>query len=213
MTTVLQSPTADRVRAACEQFDRENALAEQTLDELFRLYPTNGDPRHVLLKVVAVNSLCHTCIFALDTVARHIHALHREIDSALAAGSPEIVDTIARVTVKGKVYNLFSFATKYCNRHNPEAYPIYDAHVDRHLWELQKQSHFSSFLHPDLWNHSRFLKIATDFRGFYGLDSFTFKEIDKFLYLEGAPPTPAVSDAEPCGPGAFDFYPAEEVAS
>lgn len=213
MTTALLLPNADRVRAACETFDRENQLTEHALEELFRQYPQNSDTRHVLLKVVAVNSLYQTCIFALETVARHIQQHHKEIDSALAAGSPEIVDKIARVTVKGKVYNFFSFATKYCSWQNPHAYPIYDSHVDRYLWTLQQQDHFSSFLHPDLWNYPRFHKIVSEFRSFHGLDSFTFKEIDKFLYLDGAPPKIETAEPEPCGPGAFDFYPAEELTN
>ena len=85
MNAILQTPTADTVKAACERFDRENELIEQTLSELFQQYPRNDDLRHVLLKVVAVNALYHTCIYALDTVARHIYAHGAEIDAALAA--------------------------------------------------------------------------------------------------------------------------------
>jgi hypothetical protein len=213
MTTATLIPNAERVRAACDQFDHEHELVEQTLEALFHQYPENGDPRHVLLKVVAINSLYHTCIFALDVVARHIHAHHKEIDSALAAGSPEIVEKIAKVTVKGKVYNFFSFATKYCSWHNPHAYPIYDTHVDHYLWTLQQHNHFASFLHPDLWHYSKFLNIMTNFRNFHGLDSFTFKEIDKFLFLEGAPHSSPLPDPSEAGPGAFDFYPTEELTS
>jgi hypothetical protein len=213
MTTAIQIPTAERVKSACEQFDHENELVEQTLAELFHQFPGNGDPRHVLLKVVAVNSLYHTCIFALDVVARNIHEHHQEIDAALKAGSPEVIDLIARVKVKGKIYNFFSFATKYCSWQNPTAYPVYDSHVDHYLWALQQQSGFASFLHPDLWNSAKFLRIMNDFRGFHGLNSFTFKEIDKFLYIEGAPPPPAIMEEQHHGVGAFDFYPTEELTS
>ena len=212
MNAVLDTPTAERVKATNAKFDVENELTEETLGELFRLNPQNGNLRHVLLKVVAVNSLYHTCIFALDTVARHIHANHEQIDAALAAGSPEVVDLIAHVKVNGKVYNFFSFATKFCSWHNPAAYPIYDAHVDHYLWNLQQQDHFASFLHPDLWNYSKFLQIMTAFRDNHGLSTFTFKEIDKFLYLEGVPAKNLTPQPEPCGPGAFDFYPAEDVS-
>jgi hypothetical protein len=213
MTTAILIPNAERVKAACEQFDHDNELVEQTLEELFRQYLANSDPRHVLLKVVAVNSLYHTCIFALDVVARHIHEHHKEIDAALAAGSPEIVEKIARVRVKGRIYNFFSFATKYCSWQNPTAFPIYDAHVDHCLWTLQHHNHFASFLHPDLWNYPKFLKIMTDFRTFHGLNEFTFKEIDKFLYLEGAPKAAAFPDGPHSAVGAFDFYPTEELTS
>jgi len=213
MTTAALIPNAERVKAACEQFDHDNALVEQTLEELFRQHPANSDPRHVLLKVVAVNALYHTCIFALDVVASHIHEHHKEIEAALAAGLPEIIDLIAKVKVRGKIYNFFSFATKYCSWQNPTAFPIYDTHVDHCLWTLQQHNHFASFLHPDLWNYPKFVKIMTGFRSFHGLDSFTFKEIDKFLFLESAPRAAASPDEPRLGAGAFDFYPTEELTS
>jgi len=206
-------PTPERVDAAIQKFDHDNELAEQALKELFRQYPGNGDLRHVLLKIAAVNSLCQTCIFAMDAVARHIHAHHEEIDSFLAAGSIEAVDKIAKVTIKGKVYNFFSFATKYCSWQNPDAYPVYDSHVDHYLWTLQQHNRFASFLHPDLWNYSRFHKIMTDFRKFHGLNSYSFKQIDKFFFVEAAPPAPAIPEEQHHGVGAFDFYPTEELTS
>jgi hypothetical protein len=211
MSTALKLPTPELVKAACQQFDSENTLAEQTLTELFELYPKNDNSRHVLLKVVAVNSLYRTHIFALEPVAEHILLHHKDIDAALAAGSPEIVDIIAKIKIKGRLFNFFSFATKYASWHNPAKYPIYDSHVDEYLWKLQKQNHFTSFLHPDLWTYPKFLKVMTDFRSFHGLDNFSFKEIDKFLYLECAPHAPLPVDAQPVGPGAFDYYPAEEI--
>jgi hypothetical protein len=213
MIATVHPPTPERVKTACLRFDREQELAEETLRELFRLYPSNEDVRGVLLKVVAVNALHHTCIFALDQVARHIHEQHTEIDAALAEGSLAVVDRIARIKVHGKMYNFYSFATKYCSWQNPAGYPMYDAHVDHYLWTLQQQDHFASFLHPDLWDYAKFHRIMTDFRRFHGLKKFSFREIDKFLSFEAAPPKASVVEVEPCGPGAFDYYPADELAN
>ena len=213
MSATVKLPTPELVRAACQQFDNEDALVEGTLTELFEQYPRNDDPRHVLLKVVAVNSLYHTMIFSVRTVAEHIYANHAEIDRILAAGSPEIIDVIAKIKVNGKLFNFLSFASKYASWHNPSAYPIYDSHVDEYLWKLQKQNNFASFLHPDLWSYPRFVKILNEFRSFHKLQAFSFKEIDKFLFLEGTPPKTSTPDPEPCGPGAFDYYPAEEMAN
>jgi hypothetical protein len=211
MQNAIQPPTAERVRAACNVFDQENELTEQALTELFRQYPQNNDARHVLIKVVAVNALYYTNIYALQAVASHIHLNHSEIDAALAAGSPDIVDKIAKIKVSGKIYNFFSFATKFCSWHNPLAYPIYDSHVDHYLWTLQKQDHFKGFLHPQLWDYPKFLEIMIAFKQTHGLTDFSFKEVDKFLFLEGAPPKSTVPTPEPGGPGAFDYYPAEEL--
>jgi hypothetical protein len=98
----LRTPTAALVRAACEDFDRDNPVIEPALKELFSQYPYNNDIRHVLLKVVALNALYSTQIpiysqkipNALD-VAQHIYQKALDIDSALAAGLPGIIETIA----------------------------------------------------------------------------------------------------------------------
>jgi hypothetical protein len=212
MRATLEMPTPETVKAACARFDHDNQAAEHALTELFQQYPHNRDLRHVLLKVVAVNSLYHTCIYALDTVARHIHAHAEELDTALAAGSPHIVDKIAKVKVQGKVHNFFAFATKYCSWHQPDKFPIYDSRVDCYLWALQQQRPFApAFMHPHLWDYPKFHTIAVAFRDAHGLSAFTFKEIDKFLYLQGEPRVSAIPDEPQPGVGAFDFFPAQET--
>jgi hypothetical protein len=194
MNTVLPTPTTELVTAAGKDFDLENKDIEEALEELFRQYPGNGDLAHVLLKVVALNALYSTRIPVYSTdipnvldVARHICQNAREVDSAMADGSPEIVDKISRVAVaekKGRTY--FSFATKYCSRHRPAAYPIYDANAEACLWHYRKQHGFSTFRREG-YDYPEFVRIVESFRDFplYGLGSFTFKEIDKFLFQYG----------------------------
>jgi hypothetical protein len=213
MNTALQTPSAESVKAACERFDRENQAAEHALNELFHQYPHNTELSHVLLKVVAVNSLYHTYVFDVNIVARHIHSNIPGLDSALAAGSHEIIHQIAKVNVNGKAHNFYSFATKFCSWHNPDAYPIYDSRIDHYLWDLQQHNHFASFNHPDLWDYPKFHKIMTAFRDFHGLASCTVKDLDKFLDLQRAPLPTLMPDHPHTGPGAFDYYPAEELTS
>jgi hypothetical protein len=212
MSILLETPSTESVRAACERFDRENALAEQTLAELFQQYPRNDDLRHVLLKVVCVNALYNTCIFTLEAVARHIHDHAGEIDALLQEASPSVIDVIAKMNVQGKKYNFYSFATKYCSWHNPDAYPIYDAHVDQYLWKAQQRQPFAGFQHPDLCNYARFHDIMQSFRTAYGLEDFSFKDLDKFLYMQWQRPASTAADEPQPGPGAFDFFPAPELA-
>jgi hypothetical protein len=212
MNAILEIPSVESVKAACERFDHENESTELALTELFRQYPGNTDLRHVLLKVVAVNALYHTCIYALDAIARHIQAHGEEIDQALKSGSPQIVDKIAKVNVRGKVHNFFAFATKYCSWHQPEKFPIYDSRVDAYLWNLQLHKPFApGFIHPHLWDYPKFQSIVIAFRDAYGLGSFTFKEIDKFLYLQGEPKSLPVPEHPEPGVGAFDFFPEQEA--
>ncbi len=188
MEAALAVPNAALVREACEQFDRENGIIEKALADLFSAYPANDNPSHVLLKVVALNSLYSTRVLAVLKLADHISGQGATLDPALAAGSAEAVDSIARIKIGEKDFAFYSFATKYCNWHQPNLFPIYDSRVDKYLWLLKKKGAFccESFSHhQDLYDYSIFCNIMTAFRGQFGLSSFTFKEIDKFLWSQG----------------------------
>jgi hypothetical protein len=194
-------PNEHRVRMACEKFDEENVIVERALKELFTQYRDNDDHAHVLLKVVTLNRLYSTNILAVHDVAKHIYERAQGIDSALAVGSPEIVDEIAKVTIRttGAVRSNYSFATKYCSWHNLTSYPIWDSRVDRYLRSLRGTT-FAKFLnaHGDLWMHYReFVEIMTAFRDHYKLGLFNFKDIDKFLWFCGEKPAARDSDEPP----------------
>jgi len=187
MKVLLCEPNAERVNHACEKFDEQFKVTENALGELFSLFPVNTDPSHVLLKVVVLNRLYSTQILAVHAVADHIYQIGREIDDELAAGSLEIVKKIATVKIGEKERVNFSFASKFCNWHRQEIYPIYDSHVDKYLWGLLKQVSYTDpiFTHDSLWNYPEFVKVMESFRKHYGLDLFTFKQVDKFIWLQG----------------------------
>src|SRR5206468_1151652 len=103
----------------------------------------NTSLEDILLKVVALNDLYRTGILATYRVAEHIFQLN--IDPLLEAGQSEAVARIARVQLGTVARNNYSFATKYCAWHNPDAYPIYDSYVDNLLWGYKKQDQFDTF--------------------------------------------------------------------
>jgi hypothetical protein len=182
-------PTQDLVRSACKEFDEGNAIVEAALRELFQQYPHNDNEPQILFKVVILNRLYSTNIFAVHDMAHHIWMQGKDIDSALAEGDPEIVDKIAPVTITAtlKGRNNYSFASKYCSWHNDVAYPIWDSRVDRYLRSLRRTD-FAKFLPAggELWNrYPEFVTLMTAFRNFYDLRSFSFKDIDKFLWKHG----------------------------
>ena len=68
----------------------------------------------------------------------------------------------------------------------PDAYPIYDSFVDRLLWEYQRLDRFSAFKRNDMWSdYLKYRQIIEDYRQFYGLTEFSFKQLDKFLWQYG----------------------------
>jgi len=58
-------PTADRVRADCEQFDKESRACEWVLTQLFQKFPENTDFEEVFVKTRVLNTLYSTQIRAV----------------------------------------------------------------------------------------------------------------------------------------------------
>lgn len=140
------------------------------------------------MKVVALNSLYTTRILAVLKLAHHIADLGARLDSALAAGSREAVTLIAEAGNADSDLSFYTFATKYCNWHQPNLYPIYDSRVDKYLWALKKQGAFQCEAlagRQDLREYPQFCVVMTAFREQFGLGSFTFKQIDEYLWSQG----------------------------
>jgi hypothetical protein len=181
-----EEPTPALVRQYVRSFDAGSAgLADRALTELFGAFPENRLYEHVLLKVVALNSLYNTYILNLAPVADHIW--RHNIDPKLAQGAPELVNEIALTPHKdGKIRRNYSFATKYCAWHNPDAYPIFDSYVEKLIWEYQRFDKFSDFRRGDLTNNYPTYKYTLEaFRQRYRLMDFSFKDLDKFLWGYG----------------------------
>ena len=85
----------------------------------------------------------------------------------------------------GRNHYYYSFATKYCSFHRPESYPIFDSRVKEYIWQLRNEGGLRRFQQQVLWNYSEFKKIIDELRDQYGLQDFTYKQIDAFLFLEG----------------------------
>lgn len=160
------------------------ALQERSLALLFQAFcPNNTSLEHVLLKVSALNDFYSTNIFDTYSVARHIVKLN--IDPLLAQANKELVNKLAQVPIRDKVRNFYSFASKYCNHHRSDEYPIYDQYVEKMLVHFSKNDRFVAFAKPELKNYERFLEIILAFRRHYGLTQFSLRQIDIYLWLAG----------------------------
>jgi len=138
-------------------------------------------------KYVVLNSdpLYHETIPTIFEVAEHI--VNLGIDSDLRRGVDGLVRSLATVEVPPKKVRFnYSFATKYCSWHNPEAYPIFDSRVYAYLCHLVNHGCIDRFIRNDMWDYPIFKRTIEGFKERNRLGEFTFKEIDKFLYLQGA---------------------------
>lgn len=195
-TFVPSSPSATFhiPRPSCEEVERYlhrwNTTAdlfqpETVLKKLFtETHPKNNSIDDIILKVAALNTVYNTYIYSVYPVAQHILSL--KIDERLSAGDETLVNELMRVlyTDGGKIEH-YSFATKYCSFHNPDAFPIYDSYVGKILQYYRNQEGFSDFKNSDLKNYPHFKRILSDFRQHFGLEKYTTKEFDQYLWQFG----------------------------
>ena len=190
----IPEPSIEEVDKYLEKWkcNEEYCNKEKALNKLFfEICPKNTDIKDILLKASTLNDFYSTNIFSIYPVAEHIYKM--KIDSKLEEGDISAVSDIKSVVIGGKKKELYSFASKYCSHHNPEEYPIYDSYVDEVLWYFRKHPNcsdsenpnFSNFKRKDLKDYGEFKKILLKFRNHYGLNEYTLKQIDQYLWQLG----------------------------
>jgi len=201
----LLRPTVALVEWYSAQFSAGDAgMADAGLRRLVDAFPHNSELSDVLLKVAAINAIYATNIYAIFPVARHIRDL--QIDARLAKRDPTLVSDIAAIQIAGKHRFNYSFASKYCAWHVPEAYTIYDSYVDWLLWRYQVEEQFFSggFRRYELRDYSRFIYIHQAFRSHFSLERLALKEVDHFLWLYGQKAMTGAADADGSAPLSGD---------
>ena len=159
-------------------------LQEKSLDKLFfYTYPNNNDIAEILVKCSSLNDFYSTNIFSIFPVAKHI--LDLNIDERLRSGDAELVNDIAKISIGGKERTFYSFATKYCSHHFPNDFPIYDSFVEKVLLHFKKADGFVEFSKDDLKTYKKFKEILFLFKKHYGIDEYSLKDIDRYLWLLG----------------------------
>jgi hypothetical protein len=159
-------------------------LQEAALNRLFiELAPHNKDISDILVKAATLNDFYSTNIFSIFPVAHHILSL--DIDERLVSGDETLVDDIKNVVIGGKPKQFYSFATKYCSHHNPDAYPIYDSYVDEVLCYYRDLEEFSIFTKSDLKVYGHFKAILRDFQVHFSLERYSLKQLDQYLWQLG----------------------------
>ena len=182
----IPRPNGDELERYIEQWkgmdDYQNQ--EDALDKLFGLCPHNTDIKDVLLKSTVLNDFYSTRIIDINPVAEKILGL--DVDRRLDDGDLTLVDDMGTVKrADDKEVSVYSFASKYCSHHKPDLYPIYDSFVEKMLCFFQQRDEFHSFKRNELRQYPRFHEVMVAFREYYGLTKYSFKLVDKFLWLLG----------------------------
>ncbi len=185
----IPKPSSKQIRLYLKSWKKDERyfLSEDCLNNLFlQTYPKNLKLEEVLTKVCTLDVMYSAGASRwFFEVSENIKKLN--IDEKLEKGDLEVVNLIAKInTTKRKERNLYSFATKYCNHHRPEHYPIYDSYVEKTLSHFNKYNgKFIDYPIKELKNYKFFKETILKFRDFYNLREFTLREIDIYLWLLG----------------------------
>jgi len=186
----LKAPTSNIIKKYNGEFksNKRYNSSDKSVIKLFKKFKQNKNIEDILLKTSVINDLYSTNILDTFKIAGHILSL--KIDRALEKGDPKIVNKIAsghgiKNKKTGKELNFYSFATKYCYNHNPEKYAMYDSFVSKILKAYRKKTNFYDFRNEDFKDYVRFLEVLDEFKEYFKLNGFSFKEIDRFLWIYG----------------------------
>ena len=190
-------PTEEGLNSALQKWKESKTTIkkEYILCNLF-LYDNRSEDI-VKLKVETLNLYYSTRILAVGVVSRHIVDVFAHKDEKMLTVDYnsqdekvfDLVDEIAKVTFNLSdnsvaVRNMFSFATKYCSFHNPDAFYIYDRNVVAVL-KLFKNDFGGKFSEKELRSYKCFRQIMEQFRNYYGFDKYSCKELDIYLWQLG----------------------------
>lgn len=118
-------------------------------------------------------------VLYLFSISKNIYYL--DFDKDVQEGDEKLVMDVSKVEVDGKEKQFYSFATKFCNRHNPKAYPVYDEEIGKALLHFKKVDSFYDFKDEKLEDYHEFKKILLEFRKHYDLEEIEFKDLEKYL--------------------------------
>ena len=192
---VFDYPTPELVTEYVKDFDegnnREDYYKDEAIKKLFGLLPNNTNIEDVLAKVTLLNTFYGTQIHDMDLLKVSSDIVSMNIDTKLGRNDKEpdisLVNQIA-YDMKSYPRSLYSFASKYCSFHNPDAFPIVDSFAKGMLYYMNCSENDSFRFYPvqftqyDLNNYLNYCKIYKAFIKHFGLEKLSYKEIDKYLW-------------------------------
>jgi hypothetical protein len=192
-----QKLTVEFVANYIKKFDSENSYCEAAINNLINKFPENTQVKNVIPKVATINSLYSTFIpnIQIDDMAQHRD--NKNIDTKFdLQNNLQLVEEIAigHNIANGEGKNpsrFYSFATKYCNWHRQNIFPIYDRYASKALISLRNCGCISKIYDNTLQNYGELYKILSNLIETYSLSEYNFKQIDKFLWLYGKEVSPS----------------------
>jgi len=173
-------------------------IQEDILQRLKNDYPDHKSRAAVEVKVKLLNLLYSTYILATNRMTDHIFDI-KNIDALLKKGEHSLVKQIASINIDNKNYDFYSFATKYCAYHNPDAFPIYDNIVASVFTKLFEDGNLEPYIctrkkgvengysrtafAAKLRDYDFYIAVYNRFMELYGLKGkLTYRQVDAYLW-------------------------------
>lgn len=149
----------------------------------FRAHSANTEAQDILLKIGEVGDKDLIKDEAQGEMAAHILSL--QIDSLLEQANAQLVNDIASVNFRGQEKNYYAFASRYCNYHDQDSYPIYDQLMVAILKLYFKRIRESTLDPQELMDYPSFKKLMREFVLSFHIPVFNYRELDKFIWVYG----------------------------
>ena len=163
---------------------------DELVEQVFKDNQSHSDKRQVWKKCAVLNSMYSTNLMdAFRPTVEHICGIVN-LTILIKEGDVSAVSQIENVCVQRDTAKLYkrctSFASKYCHFHNPKAYPIFDRHVRRMLYYINKQHPFYDRLTLENMESYHCFKDVVDafIRKFLSNDStsVSYKDFDRYIW-------------------------------
>ena len=173
---------------------------EKILEEVFKKYPDNTDEQIVRFKCNLVDKFYSTNLKeAISPKFKHERSIveiiikEEDFDKKVRSNDEETqlkliedLKTVYSKRANDGTKEVTSFVSKYCSRHNPNGFPIYDRYVRELLYYINKYHPYTEekFTKKALENDYRLYKKVIDaFRDkFFPNQKIGYKTLDCYLW-------------------------------
>jgi hypothetical protein len=174
--TEAQIAAAGALHASLTQW----RLTDDALRRLQDALPAFG-PEESLLKVVAINGLYGTNVFALVRTGEHVERVLAATD--LGTAGPELVESLADVTPLpgGRLRRHVSFASKFAHFFiSADRFPIFDSYADRMMLLHVGSSAVRNPARPYEAFVANLARLKRE-----QVPGSSYRELDRYLWLAG----------------------------
>jgi len=183
------TPNLDEMSQVLHQFDNAPEYShyhdeKKAIDLAIKTWPKNNNVSQVIIKCALINGFYSTGLKEKDlsSIAHRI-VKSQEFQSRFSSG---VVCKLTTFTRKAATTNSYSFASKYCNFHYPEDFPIYDSFVFNAIKYLRTNDKNSKLkINKNHENYPDFAEYVKQVRDIHLGKEVKLTDLDHYLWIRG----------------------------